>query len=280
MVWVHWLFNSFGLLFHRFSVNRGLINHRLGGMLFLCCMLIAFSSCENTAGTSKTGTSLPYTGPFSVTFAPSIAYKDALRLITDLGLQPSLECVINVTMLTQGPGPGSDPQSQWQPMGQRDSFIHTHLLRVITTLSSPLDWSKRLETNPGVVKVDYPGVIYCPAVVYGTPSPEVAVPLNAGQSGDFARITFTRSMNDYDTALYAVSNLGLQLADPCYEHAKSQGTETLTPSWHPMGQEHTFLTTHSLIVETTKAVTSSLWQTQLRTFPGVVSIETPYTVKC
>ena len=239
-------------------------------LLLRCCILIAFIGCENTTGTTTNG--VTYAGPFAVAFAPSVSYEQALRLITDLGLQPSLDCVISGSMLT--PGQEASPQPRWQPMGQRDTFLQEHQLRFISTLSSPADWSKRLTAISGVVKVSSPGVIYCPEVVYGTPPSGVAVPLNASQAGTYARITFAHPVDTYDTALYMVSNLGLQLADYCYEQATSK------PPWHAVGQEQTFTTTHALTVETSKRITSSLWQDQLHTLPGVVTIESPFTMKC
>src|SRR5258706_11958867 len=137
----------------------------------------------------------------------------------------------------------------------------------------------RLKATPGVSKTGFldPKEGVCRAVVYGTLPPGVAVPLTSAQAGTYTRITFTHPIDKYDAALYAISNVGLQLVDPCYEQA---WLHEKRPTWHPMGQEHMFATAHTLILATSTLVTSSLRQNQLHTLAGVGSIETPYTVKC
>src|SRR5260370_28229729 len=133
--------------------------------LLLCCILMAFSSCENTANTQSPG---PWPSSLAVTFAASISYEHALRLITDLGLQPAMDCAIGSKMLT--PGTNSIPRPQSQPMGQRDSFLHEHRLLVYLA-SPPFDWFKRLKATPGVRGTGFlaPKDGVCHAVVYGTP---------------------------------------------------------------------------------------------------------------
>lgn len=179
-------------------------------------------------------------------------------------------------MLT--PGTISVPQSQWQPVGQRDAFIHEHRL-LVELASSPPDWFNRLKATPGVQNTGFldPKDYLCRTIIYGTPPPGVAVPLNATQAGTYARITFSSPLNTYDAALYTVSNLGLRLVDPCYEQALLHRGK---PLWHPMGQEQSFTSTPSLIVATSKEVTSSLWKEHLRALPGIVSIASPYTATC
>ncbi len=240
--------------------------------MLLWCLLIAFSGCGSIANPIMKGP--PDQGSLSVTFAPSLSYEQALRLVTDLGLQPAMDCLIAGRLVTPE---SALPVPRWQPMGQRDTFMHEHRL-LVDMASPPLDWLKRLQTTPGVQETRYAGDLVCLAVIYGTPPPGVAVPLNAAQAGTYARVTFTHPLDNYDAALYVVSNVGLRLVDPCYEQALLQRQET--PPWHPMGQEHTFATTHALVVATSKRVTSSLWQEQLRAFPGVVTIESPFSVKC
>lgn len=165
-------------------------------------------------------------------------------------------------------------------MGQRDTFMRDHQLRFISTLASRTDWFARLKVTPGILDVSYKSVIYCPSVVYGVPAPGVAIPLNAGEAGDFVRIAFSSAIGTYDDALYVVSNMGLQLADPCYEQAQLYPQGKPRPSWHSMGQEQAFAMTQTLIVQTIKRVTSSLWQQQLHALSGAVSIQTPYASKC
>jgi len=247
----------------------------LKGAILLCCVVIAFSSCGNVT-TTPTQSPAPWPSSLAVTFTLPISYERALRLITDLGLQPAMDCGIGSEMLT--PGSTSTPWPRWQPVGQRETFLHEHRL-LVDLASPPSDWFMRLKATPGVSKTGFldPRDSVCRAVVYGTPPPGVAVPLNAVQAGSYTRITFTHPIDNYDAALYDISNVGLRLVDPCYEQAMLHHKRA---TWHPMGQEHTFAIAHTLILATSKLVTSSLWQNQLHTLAGVSSIETPYTVKC
>jgi len=245
------------------------------GAILLCCVVIACSSCGNVA-TTPTQSTGSWPGSLAVTFTLPTSYERALRLITDLGLQPAMDCRIKNEMLT--PGSISTPWPRWQPVGQRETFLHEHRL-LVDLASPPSDWFKRLKAPPGVSETGFldPKDGVCRAVVYGTPPSGIAVPLNAAQAGTYTRITFTHPMDNYDVALYEISNVGLRLVDPCYEQAMLHNKRA---TWHPMGQERTFATAHTLILATSKLVTSSLWQNQLRTLAGVSSIETPYTVKC
>jgi hypothetical protein len=216
------------------------------------------SASRNASSPPSAGgntSSMPYLGPISVIFAPSISYEQALRIVTNLGLQPALEC--GIVQLT----PNVLPSPQWQPMGQKDTFLKDHRLLVQFTASTPDDVSLRLQATPGV-KIEAHELDTCNAVVYGTPLPGTDL---YGTALAYVHVTFAHSVN-YDTALYTISNLGLALADLCYEHEKYDLHQT--PTWHPMSQEKSFISTHTLIVETTKD-TSSLWQQQLRASPGV-----------
>lgn len=118
----------------------------------------------------------PPHGPEPVIFAPSISYNQALRLITDMGLQPSLDCPPSAGHYT--PGSTLQPQPVWQPVGQRETFSQNHQLLVSPTFSAPLDWRLRLVKIPGV-QFGASQVIICPRVIYGTPLPGVSV---TGQS--------------------------------------------------------------------------------------------------
>jgi hypothetical protein len=221
------------------------------------------------------GSVVPFMFPSPVTFAPSISYEQALRIITDLGLQPALEC--GLSRLTPGAG---QPHPQWQPMGQRAAFLSNHRLFVTSTYSAPNDWRLRLAATPGVQVGASQGSI-CSAVVYGTPPPGIAIPLTAAQAGTYVRVTFAQPINTYDAAIYTVINTGLALADYCYEQGLDKyAKQHQEPVWHPMGQEASFARTHTLIVTTTKRVTSSLWLEQLRATPGVTAIASPYTTPC
>ena len=213
--------------------------------------------------------------PLGVIFASSVSYAQALRLITDLGLQPSAFC-------------GSP--SVWQPVGQHDLFEQGHFLVVAPGYeTAPDDWSARLLASPGVqalkdVHPVYPGdqieatpdnfVLYpCPPIL--TSSPPSGSPMRIGNHLSYARVSFV-AQQTYDLALYTISNLGLGLADLCYEQALSQGN---SPIWHPMGQEHAFSTTHALIVQT-PGLASNMWQQQLAADPNISKIETPLALRC
>jgi hypothetical protein len=215
-------------------------------------------------------------GPELVIFASSISYNQALRLVTDMGLQPSLDCPPYAGHYT--PGNQLQPQPIWQPVGQRETFSETHQIWVYPTFSAPLDWRLRLVKIPGV-HFGTSHVLICLHVIYGTPPPGVIMPLSSAQAGIYVRIAFARSQT-YDAALYTVSDLGLGLVNYCYEQAEVAAGRGPQPSWQFTGEEQQFAGTHTLIVETGTRVTSSLWQTQLRANPDVASIEVPYTTTC
>lgn len=220
---------------------------------------------------------------FAVTFAPPVPYASALRTVTDLGLQPGFFC-------------GNGPQTvvrPWQPVGQRDTFAQMHRL-LVERVAVPDDWDGRLLQTPGVLSVldgfpIYPGdtprdvgtasMTYpCPALLpEATPPPGVAVPVSDGEVGIYARVTFTAPLAACDDALYAVSNLGLALANPCYDQIARRATP---PPWQSPGQETAFAASPALVVVTTKFITSDRWQTQLRAIAGVRVIQSPYTAAC
>jgi hypothetical protein len=94
-----------------------------------------------------------------------------------------------------------------------------------------------------------------------------------------ARITFALPDQIYDDALYAVSDLGLSLADACYDQALAHAGRT-QPPWHSMSQEQSYAASGTLLVGTMRMITSSLWREQLQSTPGVVKIEAPYPATC
>lgn len=219
----------------------------------------------------------------AVTFATTVSYASALRIVTDLGLQPGIDC----GTATAGYA------VLWQPMSQRNTFAQKHQLLVFPA-SVPSDWLTRLMGTPGIVGVadgrpEYPeqtpvgmhagAVVYpCPALIAtATPHAGVPVPLDAAHAGTYARVTFAGSLDNYDAALYVVSNLGLALAKPCYDQALQRGTPV---PWLPMGQETPFASDHALVVVTTKRFTSALWRQQLQATPGIATVEAPYAALC
>lgn len=247
-------------------------------LFLLICLFMLFAGCESitNVASSNSSSSGPWPGSLAITFSSSISYEKALRMVADLGLQPAMDCVISSTMITPAPGKGIVPLRLWQPVGQKDTFIYKHQLLVDRTFP-PTDWWDRLNATPGVTSAGFLNPKYgvCKAVTYETPSPSTAIPSPGDAAGIYAHIAFS-PQEKYDQALYLINNEGLRLIDPCYEQATLQGQK---PSWHPMGQEHTFSATHVFIVATSRGITSSLWLRDLKTLPGILSIEYPFTQK-
>ena len=130
---IYRLFTSSGLsILHRIMHTSTLYPWLRGALL--CCVVIAFSSF----GRQTQGPSASLPGSVAVTFASSISYEQALRLVTNLVLQPAMDCVIGTEMLT--PGSNAEPLPVWQPVGQKDTFMHTHRLLVDPTEFAPDDW--------------------------------------------------------------------------------------------------------------------------------------------
>jgi hypothetical protein len=264
--------NIHKFLYYVISLSKVVFRVRV---LFVFYVMLALVGCGDTVGTTGTANkTLPssghWPGSLAVTFAPSISYEKALRFVTEIGLQPALDCAIDVRMVTPDSGKGIVPQQLWEPVGQRENYLSKHQL-LIDTATPPADWSNRLNTSPEVLSVGFlePSNYTCKRVVYGTPSGKTAIPLPASVAEQYVRITFNAQEN-YDNALYAISNEGLRLADPCYDQARLKGQN---PPWHPMGQEKTFAATHTLVVATSKKITSNLWQEHLKAIPAILSID-------
>lgn len=240
-------------------------------VILLVCVLVAVSGCGESTTSPTTGQgSSPPPEPQWVTFATSVTYTQALRTITDLGLQPGLIC-----------------DEGWEYNGQRDQFASTHGLVVVRSYASLApDWGPQLEGNPGVVSIhDAQEALpagtseptYDNVAWYICPTPAVDVArLTSAEAGAYAQVVFDASQS-YDNALYTASNLGLQLVDPCYEQAL---LAQKSPAWHPMGQESSFAATNKLVVETRIGITPVTWQQQLSATQGVTQVITPYTAQC
>jgi hypothetical protein len=257
-----------------------------GGLLLLVALV---ASCgESAPMDAPPGAPQPDFFSSVVTFAPSVSYAQALRLITDLGLQPGIDC---------GAFVGSG-RAAWQPMGQRETFARDARL-IVWPARRPDGWVERLQASPGVLVVGegyllYPGVpalpptsypapYSCPPPIDGlTPPAMTPVAMSNGMADleIYARIAFGSPALSYDDALYTVSDLGLALADVCYDQAVARVGRTAWPPWHPMGQEQSYAASGALLVGTVRNITSSLWREQLLSAPGVVSFEAPYPAKC
>ena len=233
---------------------------------------------------------------FPLYFDPSVSYDDALRAVTDLGLQPSVECGYEDDLKAGR----VISNMQWQPAGQRAFFLQEHRLFVALTPLAPADWIERLKHVPGWVanitleRASQP--LFCPnaSTGWGPPSTDstgssptsldtsgpAATILDYAQaaSSPTARVVFA-PYTTYDEALYAISDLGLRLADPCYERAQLANYPTPAP-WPGAGQEQRFAATHDLIVSTASIVTPVNWNQKVKVLAGVSNVAVPYTVSC
>lgn len=189
-----------------------------------------------------------------ITFKPAISYAVALQALTDLGLQPTDNCY--------------PADRQWHPMSQQDSFAGYHALLVAPTLLAPTGWLDRARSLPGFSAAQTNVVTNCPAIP--APSPTFTVPAPPEAQMSFAATT------TYAAALEAMANLGVRLADPCYEAASQAGAH---PSWHPMGQETTFADGHALVVASTLLAPGD-WLKRAKALPAVRSIQTPVVFHC
>lgn len=222
----------------------------------------------------------------TVTFTSSTTYNQALEIVTNIGFQPGRLC--STTQLTP------DVQSRirlWQPMGQRETFLQVHHLTIVQSLYTPSDWLQRLHTSTSVLTISslettFPSCLPS-EISTSTPTSKAVTPLTGAEPTQYAQIIFDAPPNDYNVALYTVSNLGLLLADPCYEQTLNQANERTVqypwdtnPSWHPMSQKTEFNSNHMLVVETVPLITSSIWQSQLRTLSSIKSLRVIPTVSC
>ena len=116
--------------------------------------------------------------------------------------------------------------SVWLPAGQRARFQQEHRMFVVQTIAHAPDWATKIYALPGAHRDPSTQSIPCtdgqPVGAQSPPSsgaPNVLTTDRVGnQTGTYVYVTFLSGVN-YDAALYDVSNLGLRLADPCYEYA-------------------------------------------------------------
>jgi hypothetical protein len=194
----------------------------------------------------------------AVTFASSVPYVTALRLVTDLGLRPSRPC-INV-------------HGAWEP-AESDAQWYSNLLVASTSLA-PVGWLARLQSTAGVARVQPNPEYHCPLMGFATPVPGGTYYLPPEQAGTLVRITFAASA-DYDTTLTSVYDLGFVLANPCYDELP-QGTAV---HWTSMGQEASFGSTHALLV-VTSPLNSTQWQQQAQALVGMSNVQVRPAVTC
>jgi PQQ-like domain len=190
----------------------------------------------------------------SITFASSVSYQQALKIIADLGLHLSIFC-----------------PSMWKPQVSGGDIFSDHSLSIAANVNSAPLWLSRLKAIAGVEDVQTIGAHSCPVERVGDDFSR----LRLQQNGTFLRVTFSSTVS-YNNALEDISNLWFRIADPCYEQARAQGTK---PTWHSQGQTDTFAKTHSFVVAIT-GLNSIHWSNQLRAVAGVVKVDAPLKMAC
>lgn len=267
---------------YRLQRNRRWWWRAMGHLVTLCSACLLMLGC----GTNKTnahnapapafaapGKSAPFSA-YTVSFAPSVTYAHALRMLTDIGVQPGYVCGVAASQSAT-----SSQWPLWSPLGQRDQFMQSHTLTVEPGTLADATWIAYLRSTSGVVGVTAAALRVCAAMSIPVgaqpPAGPPAVYLTSEQVGVLRAVTFAPG-TDYDTALYQISDLGLRLSDPCIEQALANGQQ---PAWRPVGQESTFATTHQLLV-VSDFTTSSLWQRQLTQQLDVLTVAAPQTLNC
>lgn len=188
----------------------------------------------------------------AITFAPGVSFSQALRFVTDLGLQPVPWCLGAV----QGAG-------AWQSADEKSSFDSQTggTLGVFTTSESPPDWSFRLARLPQVISA-LNGMPHCALIPYVPPSATAGSYLGIEGVYSAVQVQFASSVG-YDQALESMLALGFRLGSPCPLPLNASMAD-------PAGQETAFTTTHLLRINTSFA-NSSLWRDQLAHTAGVLS---------
>ncbi len=181
-----------------------------------------------------------------ITFSAATPFAQALRTITDLGLQTEKTCI-----------------PTWQPQQSSQFYSTYHSLDVIATVGSAPLWLTRLQASPGVTAVNAFSVIMCPMERLDNNPPF----LGLDKAGTYLRVTFAST--SYDTALNEVNDMGFRLANPCYEQARARGDK---PAWKTMGQESSYDQGRVLLLSTTP-INATTWQSQLQALKGVERVE-------
>jgi hypothetical protein len=229
------------------------------------------SGCSSSTTISSNQGSVPWDYDFGyVSFPQAYTYGHALQIVTDMGLQPAYVCSISYTDYRNG------VQAQWTPVGQEQSFELNRGLLIRATYLAPSNWKDQLQSMKGIRENGLLQIPQCVATISGKPKSSAPLILNSSQPILYSQIEFNSSTN-YIQALSGISNLGLRLADVCYE---AKWLNNQAPEWHQMGQEETFATSHSLLIATSPGVTSTLWKQQSALLPGVTRITSIYPVNC
>lgn len=253
-------------------------------MLALFCCLLLLASCGLSLFHESPQPNSPPDSAVSIVIDPSISYADVLRGLTNLGVQPAVFCGYQRDI-----DAGEVIESAWLPAGQQERFQQEHRMFVMKTLDAPTDWVYQMHHLPGVRNDPSLENIFCSgghSTIGPTPQPGAPAvltlnpadrhPLNS-EIGTYAYVTFASGV-DYDIALYDVSNLGLRLADPCYEYSLLPHHQP--KQWHPMSQEITFSYAHALVVAPAPLISAVTWRDQLHKLPDVTTVDTSYHPVC
>jgi hypothetical protein len=155
---------------------------RIGGLLLALLGALALPSCGPLTHATPAAHSRPSSAPQLITFDSGISYTQALREVTDHGIQPGKPCPPEWQVgrsLTSYAG-------VWQPQGQADAFAQSHQLyvwfpattgdiefgRQITKLAHVLSVSTPSMTVQGIpgMPAVAPGDIVCSAVLGALPA--------------------------------------------------------------------------------------------------------------
>lgn len=266
------------------------------------CTLVACGLDRASQNSSSPAAYVPPPFTIALYFDPLVTYDDALRTVTDLGLQPSVACGYDADVKVGR----VISEMQWQPAGQRSTFAVEHRLFVaLTPLTAP-DWNARLSRVRGILPNRDPKrlsqTLYCPDTSVGWGGSQTGSPTMSASASPtppatsrssyapkvltYAQIAdspnalaiFTPSVT-YAEALYTISDLGMRLADPCYEHEHAGNPATSMP-WPGGGQEQRFSASHTLLVAAAPLITPTNWNQMLGSQALVAKVTTPYTASC
>jgi hypothetical protein len=231
------------------------------GVLMLAATLAGCALPNATAAAMPTPPTLelPATA-VGITFDGSVSYAAAVRAVTDAGLQLGGGCLFSGGIVEEGQPVVT--WREWVPQGQVYTFAHLHQLGAFSTPLSRPDALRQVEREARVTQIQMVYGSECGGSFLPSPPDHLPPALLDGQQGSYALASFA-SGTAYDAAVDGVENLGLRLADRCYE---------VHPTlWHPMGQEANFAQTTSLVIATTY-YSPIAWQSLLLQLPGASQI--------
>jgi hypothetical protein len=194
------------------------------------------------------------------TFTKGTTFQAALRLVTDMGLLPIAPCRENTETT-----PTVGDQLPWKPQSQGDTFLIAHQLVLSPTVLTPRGWYSQIITIPSVQFTIKDPQFACSSYNSYIPTNTNATFLPSQQVGHYAIVTFLASLDAYETALAIIINLGLRLANPCYETNQSSSLDGA-------GQYPDYTNQHKLVIATTDRA-STLWIQQLEDNGAVLNVQ-------